>query len=194
MSTPEPPSRSSAPPDPSRPWLQQTHRDGSPSLPPSSSTSSSPSSATSVAQFPSSQPSLQPKPGSNGRDPTLTEAIATIKPSDFLTFHQAPCVRPGLLTGIGFGATVGALRWIMGLPIPRAANWAVGTGLAAAAGRYEYCQYQRRQEKAKVKRVVQVFAEKQAKERREKEERERLERERKEKEEAERRKRWWKFW
>ncbi|KAL2266714.1 hypothetical protein VTJ83DRAFT_6066 [Remersonia thermophila] len=180
MSAQEPPSRDATPGSPSSPTTSTAQFPAQPTPPPPSSLSSA---------SPPPPPRSQP-----GQQPTLTEALTSIKPSDFLTIHQAPCVRPGLLTGIGVGAAVGAIRWIMGLPIPRAANWAVGTGLAAAAGRYEYCQFQRRQEREKVRRVVQVYAEKQAKEKREKEERERREREAREKEEAERRKGWWKFW
>ncbi|KAG7294128.1 hypothetical protein NEMBOFW57_004192 [Staphylotrichum longicolle] len=80
----------------------------------------------------------------------------------------------------------------MGLPIPRAANWAVGTGTLAAVLEYEYCQLKRRQEREKVKRVVEVYAAKQVREREEEAAR-RRERERAE-QEAREKKAWWRFW
>lgn len=120
--------------------------------------------------------------------------MGTIKPSDFLTFHQAPCARTGLLTGIGAGVTVGAMRWIMGLPVPRAANWAVGTGVLGAIGQYEYCQFRRHQEREKVKRVVEVYAAKQKKEKEEEERREREKALARAKEEEDKRRKWWRFW
>lgn len=178
MSTPQPPTRSQAPADPSRPWLQQTT---------TSSSSSSSSDAT-----PNPQP--QPPQTSRSHHPTLTDAVSTITPTSFATFHTAPCARSGLLTGIGAGSALGVLRWVMGLPIPRAANWAVGTGVLAAMGQYEYCQYGRRQEREKVKRVVEVYQAKQVREK-EEEERRRREKEEQEREERERRGRgWWRFW
>ncbi|KAL2163260.1 hypothetical protein VTH06DRAFT_5316 [Thermothelomyces fergusii] len=189
----EPPSRSHAPADPNRSWIQQ-QADAAP--PPSTSPPTPP------PPIPPPNPQrLQPSPGDGqpgrGRQPTLVEAMQTIKPSDFLTFHQAPCARTGLLTGIGAGAAVGAVRWIMGLPVPRAANWAVGAGVLGAIGQYEYCQFRRHQEREKVKRVVEVYAAKQAREKREREEQERREREEalaREREEAEKRRRWLRFW
>ncbi|KAK4155666.1 hypothetical protein C8A00DRAFT_41762 [Chaetomidium leptoderma] len=184
MTTPQPPARDQSPADPSRPWLQQT--DAPP--PPGSTSQAQPP----QPHQPQNQSQNPPRPGQH---PSLTDAVQSIKPSDFLSFHQAPCARSGLLTGIGAGATVGAIRWIMGLPMPRAANWAVGTGALAAVGQYEYCQFRRRQEREKVKRVVEVYAVKQAREKREKEEEERrVRREREEREEEERRKRGWRFW
>jgi cytochrome c oxidase assembly protein subunit 20 len=84
----------------------------------------------------------------------------------------------------------------MGLPVPRAANWAVGAGALAALGQYEYCQLKRRQEREKVKRVVEVYAAKQVRERREEEERkarEEVERRRVE-EEGEKKGGGWRFW
>lgn len=133
----------------------------------SSSSSSSPNTSNSSEQPPPwvSTPSSQsqPKPPSSSSSENLIlSAAQTIKPSDFLTFHQAPCARSGLLTGIGFGAALGVIRWLVGAPIPKAANWAVGTGVLGAIGQYEYCQFRRRQEKEKVKRVVEVYSKVQA--------------------------------
>ncbi|KAH6615927.1 hypothetical protein B0J18DRAFT_292538 [Chaetomium sp. MPI-SDFR-AT-0129] len=188
MSTSQPPTRGEPPADPNRSWIQQTT--------PSSTTSSQPpqpSPSTAQSSNDGSQPtSTRPRP----RPPTISQAAQTIKPADFLTFHQAPCARTGLLTGIGAGAAIGAVRWIMGLPIPRAANWAVGSGVLAAIGQYEYCQLRRMQEREKVKRVVEVHAAKRAKEKKEEEERKRtMETEEARKIEAEREKgRGWRFW
>lgn len=48
-------------------------------------------------------------------------------------------------------------------PIPKSANWAVGSGIAVSVFAYEYCQYQRRVERGKMKRVVEVVTKKQKK-------------------------------
>lgn len=45
---------------------------------------------------------------------TVGEALSSIKREDFTRVHQAPCTREGLLTGIGGGAAVGALRYLTG--------------------------------------------------------------------------------
>ncbi|KAK4158742.1 hypothetical protein QBC43DRAFT_143330 [Cladorrhinum sp. PSN259] len=139
MSKPEPSSSSESPP----PWVQT----------PSSNTSPQRTSSKSQ-QAPATNP-----------DKLLISAAQTIQPSDFLTFHQAPCARTGLLTGIGAGSAVGVIRWLVGLPVPRAANWAVGAGVVASIGQYEYCQFRRRQEKEKLKRVVEVYGKVQAEQR-----------------------------
>ena len=81
----------------------------------------------------------------------------------------------------------------MGLPIPRAANWAVGTAVVGAAAQFEYCQLKRRMEKEKVKRVVEVYQKRQAVEREEEEKKRRREREEKERVEREKGG-WWRFW
>jgi cytochrome c oxidase assembly protein subunit 20 len=47
-------------------------------------------------------------------------------------------------------------------PVPKSANWAVGSGVAISILAYEYCQYQRRVERANMKRVVEVVTKKQA--------------------------------
>ncbi|KAJ4414812.1 hypothetical protein N0V82_007727 [Gnomoniopsis sp. IMI 355080] len=114
--------------------------------------------------------SLKSVPIPEGVDPnkraTVGEAVKTIKPEDLLKVHQAPCTREGLLTGIGSGAATGFLRYIVGASIPKAANWAVGSGLIISIAAYEYCQHQRRVERATMKRVVEVVTKKQAEEKR----------------------------
>lgn len=62
--------------------------------------------------------SLKSKPLPEGVDPnkraTVGEAFKTIKSDDILKVHQAPCSRDGFITGIGSGAAVGFLRYIIG--------------------------------------------------------------------------------
>lgn len=88
--------------------------------------------------------------------------MKSIKPSDFLTVYQIPCARTGFLTGIGGGAAIGGLRYILGASIPKAANWAVGAFAAGSIIAFEVCQASRRAEAAKMKRVVEVYDRKQA--------------------------------
>ncbi|KUI72503.1 Cytochrome c oxidase protein 20, mitochondrial [Cytospora mali] len=110
--------------------------------------------------------SLKSVPLPEGVDPnkraSVGEAAKTIKPEDLLKVHQAPCSREGFLTGIGSGAAVGFLRYIAGAPIPKSANWAVGSGVGISVLAYEYCQYKRRLERANMKRVVEVVTKKQS--------------------------------
>ena len=120
-------------PDPTRTWL---------ATPPTSEDPSSPNSTLSTSAT-TSTPS-PPNTANPQQRVTIGDAVSNIKPADFLKVHQSPCSQQGFLTGIGTGATVGILRWVFGLPIPRAANWAVGTGALGALLQYEYCQYQRR--------------------------------------------------
>lgn len=54
--------------------------------------------------------------------------------------------------------------------MPKSANWAVGSGVAISILAYEYCQYQRRVERANMKRVVEVVSKKQAEMRKQEEE------------------------
>lgn len=62
--------------------------------------------------------SLKSRPIPEGLDPnkrvTLSEAVSTIKPDDFLKVHQTPCAREGLVWGIGSGSAIGFLRYIVG--------------------------------------------------------------------------------
>ncbi|KAK1831037.1 hypothetical protein QBC39DRAFT_372347 [Podospora conica] len=152
MPSPTPPSDGQQP-DPTRPWLATPQP---PSPTPTDPTATPP-----------------PKPDFKSQ-PSLTDVVTTIKPADFLSVHQTPCAQRGFLTGIGAGMGIGGLRWVLGLPLTRAANWAVGAGAVAAALQYEWCQHQRREERAKMVRMVEVYtarqaAEKEAAERRRKE-------------------------
>ncbi|CAN8105184.1 unnamed protein product [Discula destructiva] len=146
--------------------------------------------------------SLKSTPIPEGVDPnaraTLSEAVKTLKAEDVLKIHQAPCTREGLLTGIGSGAAAGFLRYIVGAPIPKAANWAVGSGAILSIFAYEYCQFQRRVERANMKRVVEVVTKKQAEEKRMADEKRRLQQQQKLEQEAAAQKAaqksWYKFW
>ncbi|KAK3391328.1 hypothetical protein B0T20DRAFT_423411 [Sordaria brevicollis] len=185
------------PPDAARSWLSG---DSSPSA-------STPTAPSQDLQPPQSQtPPAAPIPGqpqqqqdkskNNTTRVSLTEVVNTIKPEDFLSVHETPCARQGFMTGIGSGAGIGVLRWIMGLPIPKAANWGVGCGIVGAMAQYEYCQYLRRKEKEKMQRVVAVYTKKQAETRAKeaKERREKAEQEKQEPVKAEGGKSWYKFW
>jgi cytochrome c oxidase assembly protein subunit 20 len=134
----------------------------------------------------------------SARQPTISDAWASVKAGDFLSVHQAPCSRDGFLTGIGSGAAVGALRFVLGSGVPKAANWAVGAGVLGAVLQYEYCQASRRRERENMKRVVEVYDKKQAEMRRVEEERIRQRRQKQVEEEEEARikaqKSWWKVW
>jgi len=107
-----------------------------------------------------------------------------------------PCVRESFLMGIGGGFGIGGVRALWGAPIPKAANWAVGTFIFAGIANYEFCLYRRRLERAHMKRAVEIIDRKKA----EKEAAAKVKREerRRAKEEADRieeeRKRRWKFW
>jgi len=192
MSQPTPTQDHSSP-DPTRSWL------ATPQVPPSPPSQPTSSATGQPAPLPPSTNSATPTaaPPSQTRPPSLTDVVQTIKPSDFLKVHQSPCSQQGFLTGIGSGATIGLLRWVMGLPAPKAANWAVGVGALGALFQYEYCQYKRREEREKMLRMVEVFNTRQAKEKAEAEERlaqqQRREREGREQGEASK-KAWWRVW
>lgn len=66
------------------------------------------------------------------------------------------------------------LTCVLSAPIPKAANWAVGSGAILSIVAYEYCQYQRRVERGNMKRVVEVVTKKQAEEKRLADEKKRL--------------------
>ncbi|GAW13369.1 hypothetical protein ANO14919_027530 [Xylariales sp. No.14919] len=94
--------------------------------------------------------------------PTFKEGVQSIKSDDFLIIHQIPCAREGLMTGIGAGAVVGAGRYFTGARVPKAANWAMGAFLLGSIVQWEYCQMQRRKERAAMARAVEVIDRKQA--------------------------------
>ncbi|KAK3348972.1 hypothetical protein B0T25DRAFT_519302 [Lasiosphaeria hispida] len=173
MST-QPPFPGGSSPDPTRSWLT------TPTPPP---TPSNPTTATPTTPLPPPTPPAK-----------IKDAITAIKPADFLAVHRSPCSQQGFLTGIGAGAGIGILRWVIGLPAPRAANWAVGTGALAALVQYEWCQYGRRVEREKMVRMVEVYTARQAREKAEVEERRAAEERERARKEEEGRKRGWRFW
>jgi hypothetical protein len=52
--------------------------------------------------------------GGRPENPSLTEGIKTVRLADFKQVHQYPCVREALLTGIGGGFGMGAIRAVWG--------------------------------------------------------------------------------
>ncbi|KAI0104620.1 hypothetical protein GGR51DRAFT_223375 [Nemania sp. FL0031] len=125
--------------------------------------------------------------------PTLKEGVQSIKSDDFFNIHKIPCAREGFMTGIGAGTVVGMGRYVVGARAPTAANWAFGAFLLGSIIQWEYCQAQRRNERAAMARVVEVIDRKQAEKKAQAEEAVRLRREAEEKaKEAQRR--WYKFW
>ncbi|KAF5521354.1 Cytochrome c oxidase assembly protein COX20 [Colletotrichum aenigma] len=124
---------------------------------------------------------------------TAWEVVKNIKSEDFTTFAQAPCARDGLLTGIAAGFVVGGLRLVFKGTIGKASNWAVGSFLLGAAGRHEYCQYERLQERIRMKRTVEVYQETMAEKRR-KEAAAALEQKKAEEVAKASQKAWYKFW
>lgn len=78
-------------------------------------------------------------------------------------------------------------------PIPKAANWAVGTFMLAGLASFEFCQYKRQMEKAHMKRAVEIIDKKKAKQEAQMKERRILREEMDKKAEAAK-KSSWKFW
>ncbi|KAH7370120.1 hypothetical protein BKA65DRAFT_487709 [Rhexocercosporidium sp. MPI-PUGE-AT-0058] len=136
--------------------------------------------------------------GGQKEAPTLASAIKTVRVQDFKQVHMYPCVRESLLMGIGGAFGVGGVRALWGAPIPKAANWAVGTFVFASFANYEFCLYRRRLERQHMKRAVEIIdrkkAEKEAAAKIKREERRRAKEETDKRAEEERRKSWWKVW
>ncbi|KAI0471420.1 hypothetical protein F4859DRAFT_515636 [Xylaria cf. heliscus] len=134
--------------------------------------------------------------GQQGRPsrPTFKDGVQSIKSEDFLKLHQIPCAREGLLTGIGAGTVIGAGRYLVGANTPKAANWAFGGFVLGSLIQWEYCQAQRRKERAAMARVVEVIDRKKAEKKAQAEEAARLRREAEEKARQEAEKRWYKIW
>ncbi|KAF8859270.1 hypothetical protein BDZ45DRAFT_704375 [Acephala macrosclerotiorum] len=136
--------------------------------------------------------------GSREKQPTLAEGIKTVRLQDFTQVHMYPCVRESLLMGIGGGFGMGGIRALWGAPIPKAANWAVGTFVFAAFANYEFCLYKRRMEKAYMKRAVEIIdrkkAEKEAAAKAKRDERRKLKEEEDKRAEEAAKNKGWKFW
>ena len=90
------------------------------------------------------------------------------------------------------------LTGVLVAPIPKAANWAVGTFVFASFANYEFCLYRRRLEKAHMKRAVEIIdrkkAEKEAAAKAKRDERRRLKEEADKKAEEATKNKGWKFW
>ncbi|KAG0647191.1 Cytochrome c oxidase assembly [Hyphodiscus hymeniophilus] len=135
--------------------------------------------------------------GANQPTPKIGDVVKTVKLEDFKKVYMYPCVRDSLLMGIGGGFGMGGVRALWGAPIPKAANWAVGTFIFAAAANYEFCLYRSRLEKAHMKRAVEIIDRKRAEKEAAAQEKRNLRR--KAKEEADRlaeeaKSKSWKFW
>ncbi|KAI0813708.1 hypothetical protein GGR55DRAFT_676642 [Xylaria sp. FL0064] len=134
------------------------------------------------------QPTKQPRP-------TIKDGFQSIKSDDFLKLHHIPCAREGLMTGIGAGAVIGTGRYFIGGRASKAANWAFGAFLLGSIVQWEYCQAQRRKERAAMARVVEVIDRKQAEKKAQAAEAARLKREaEQEKAQQQAQKSWYKFW
>ncbi|KAI9731420.1 MAG: hypothetical protein M1818_007810 [Claussenomyces sp. TS43310] len=135
--------------------------------------------------------------GARPEVPSLNEAIKTVRLGDFRQVYMYPCVRDSLLTGIGGAFAVGGIRGLMGTPVMKACNWAVGTFCFLGIGSYEFCLQKRKLEKANMKRAVEIIdrkkAEKEAQAQAKREERRRVKEEADRKLEESKRSSW-KFW
>ncbi|KAI0409200.1 hypothetical protein F4802DRAFT_239949 [Xylaria palmicola] len=141
-----------------------------------------------------------PSAGADGQQPpgpprlTFRDGVDSIKSGDFFNIHKLPCAREGFMTGMGAGTVVGIGRYLTGAKAPKAANWAFGAFMLGSVVQWEYCQAQRRKERAAMARVVEVIDRKQAEKKARAEEAARLRREAAEEKARQAEKRWYKFW
>ncbi|KAI3643152.1 hypothetical protein MP228_012707 [Amoeboaphelidium protococcarum] len=70
-------------------------------------------------------------------------------------FRTQPCARPALLTGIGTGLSLGAIRYHLSLNVLSATNYAYGSFLITSFIYWHVCQY-RRIEMAKRGNVIKA--------------------------------------
>ncbi|KAI8581392.1 hypothetical protein K450DRAFT_232836 [Umbelopsis ramanniana AG] len=87
-------------------------------------------------------------------EPSIKEALKTVKIEDLKNIPQIPCARNSLLYGIGGGAGFGAIRFLARRSVPSAANWAVGSFCAIATISFEMCQMDRRNTVTKLKTKI----------------------------------------
>lgn len=97
------------------------------------------------------------------------------------------------MTGIGTGAVIGTGRYFVGARASKAANWAFGAFILGSIVQWEYCQVQRRKERAAMARAVEIIDRKQAEKKARAAEAARLKREAEEKAQQAQ-KSWYKFW
>ncbi|CZS95278.1 related to COX20 In the maturation and assembly of cytochrome oxidase involved protein [Rhynchosporium agropyri] len=164
-----------------------------PASPPTSDPLQAPQSANALPDG-----SGQNTAGSGKEAPTLVSAIKTVRVQDFKQVHMYPCVRESLLMGIGGAFGMGGVRALWGAPIPKAANWAVGTFVFASFANYEFCLYRRRLERQHMKRAVEIIdrkkVEKEALAKAKREERRRAKEEEDRRKEEEAKRGWWRVW
>ncbi|KAG8529219.1 uncharacterized protein KY384_005854 [Bacidia gigantensis] len=119
--------------------------------------------------------------GGKIEQPSISDALKSVKISDFKEIHKKPCVREALMIGIGGGFGVGGLRAIFGgeqgdisviclrlidlASVMTSCNWAVGTFCFGSFLMHEYCQRKRALEKGGMKRAVEVMEKKQTEKR-----------------------------
>jgi len=94
--------------------------------------------------------------------PTLSEAMKTLRMGDIKQVYMYPCARESLLSGIGGGFAIGGVRALLGAPLLKSCNWAVGTFCFLGIGAYEFCLQKRRLEKSNMKRATEIIDRKKA--------------------------------
>ncbi|KAG2174794.1 hypothetical protein INT43_005856 [Umbelopsis isabellina] len=96
-------------------------------------------------------------------EPSLSEALKTVKIEDLKNVPQIPCARNSLLYGIGMyiirekhcgGAGFGAIRFLAKRSVPSAANWAVGSFCLISLISFEMCQIDRRNTVTKLRTKI----------------------------------------
>ncbi|CAM0140251.1 hypothetical protein VKS41_005940 [Umbelopsis sp. WA50703] len=87
-------------------------------------------------------------------EPSLSEALKTVKIEDLKSVPQIPCARNSLLYGIGGGAGFGAIRFLAKRSVPSAANWAVGSFCLISIISFEMCQMDRRNTVTKLRTKI----------------------------------------
>ncbi|KAI9884279.1 MAG: DNA polymerase epsilon catalytic subunit [Watsoniomyces obsoletus] len=136
------------------------HSTSGPLEPPQSTTSTTPSVSeerqNGVYQSPFGPPSPSASDSAIGEPSNVNEVpkppmsvgeiFRSITWDEVKNFHKQVCVRDSLLAGILGGFVIGGGRAILGAPIPKAANWAVGAFACASLGAHEFCMYRRRRE------------------------------------------------
>lgn len=99
------------------------------------------------------------------KEASYSDALRSIRISDFQEVHKKPCARDALLTGIGGGFGIGGVRAILGASVWKTCNWAVGSFVFGSFLMYEYCHRRRQLEMQGMKRAVEVIDRKQAEKR-----------------------------
>ncbi|CAG8461973.1 5405_t:CDS:2 [Racocetra persica] len=89
----------------------------------------------------------------------FAEIMKNLSIDDFKNVGKMACFRGSLLNGIGGGATIGALRYMLKGSILSASNWAVGSFFLISMGSWEYCRRKRRLQHESMLVVVQKLNE-----------------------------------